>query len=71
MKYPIKASFQTFIHYHQTLKQAFSLLESHISSKKSPLKNGDVLWGHFDQSFFRVWGRFDQFGDVLTRGRFD
>ena len=39
--------------------------------EKSPLKNGDVLWGRFDQSFFRVWGRFDQFGDVLTRGRFD
>ena len=27
--------------------------------------------GRFDQSFFHVWGRFDQFGDVLTRGRFD
>ena len=35
------------------------------------MENGDVLWGRFDQSFFRVWGRFDHFGDVLTRGRFD
>ena len=39
--------------------------------EKSPLKNGDVLWGRFDQCFIRVWGRLDQFGDVLTRGRFD
>ena len=23
------------------------------------LKNGDVFWGRFDQSFFLVWGRFD------------
>ena len=36
--------------------------------EKSPLKNGDVLWGRSYQSFFRIWGRFDQFGDVLTRG---
>ena len=28
---------------------------------------GDVL----TNLFFRVWGRFGQFGDVLTRGRFD
>ena len=42
------------------------MLECHIS-----LKDGDGLWGRLDQSFVRVWGRFDQFGDVLTRGRFD
>ena len=28
--------------------------------------NGDVL----TNLVFRVWGRFDQFRDVLTRGRF-
>ena len=72
IKYPIITSFQTFIHKSQTLKQAFSLLESHISSKKSPLKDGGVLWGRFDHFFFfRVRGRFDQIGDVFAWGRFD
>ena len=61
---------------YQTLKQASSLQESHISLKKSPLKNGDVLWGRFDQSFFVFGGVLTNSGTfwpggVLTRGRFD
>ena len=52
-------------------KTSFFFVRIPYFFEKSPLKNGDVLWGRFDQSFFRVWGRFDQFGDVLTRGRFD
>ena len=59
MKYPIKASFILFIHKYQTLKQDFSLLESHISSKNLLYKMG-TFYGDVLTNLFFV------FGDVLT-----
>ena len=68
-------SYQNIISNFHTLvpdnKTSFFFVRIPYFFEKSHLKNGDVLWGRFDQSFFRVWGRFDKFGDVLTRGRFD
>ena len=42
-----------------------------IKDKKNHF--GDVLTNIFyhEDVLTSVWGRFDQFGDVLTRGRFD
>ena len=76
IKYPIKSSFQTFIHWCQTLKQAFSLLESHISSKNVLWKMG-TLYGDVLTNLFFVFGDVLTnsgtfwLGGVLTMGRFD
>ena len=45
--------------------------------KINKIKDKKSFLGRFDQHFYhgdvltKFWGRFDQFGDVLTRGRFD
>ena len=49
IKYPLKTSFQTL----------FFCVRIPYFYEKSPLKNVDVLWGRFEQSFFVFW-------DVLT-----
>ena len=61
-----------------TLSKTVSFKHPRFFPKKHKIKNkknhfGDVLTNIFYHGdvLTNFWGRFDQFGDVLTRGRFD